>query len=47
MFITNNHATLHLWCRENLVKHQKLSKYYDQDRKPLELDKLLVNVRYY
>ena len=29
MFITNNHASFHLW--RNLVKHQKLSKYYDYD----------------
>ena len=31
MFITNNRATLHLWWKENLVKHQKVSKYYEND----------------
>ena len=25
----NNHATLHLWQNKNLVKYQKVSKYYD------------------
>ena len=28
-FITNNQASFHLWWNENLVKHQKFSKYYD------------------
>ena len=28
MFISNNRASFHLWCKENLVKHQKVSKYY-------------------
>ena len=27
MFITNNCTLFHLWRKENLVKHQKLSKY--------------------
>ena len=31
MLITNNHAPFHLWRQENLEKHQKVSKYYDQD----------------
>ena len=31
MFITNNHASFHLWSKDNLVKHQKVSKYYDQE----------------
>ena len=31
MFITNNHASFHLWWDENFVKHQNVSKYYDQD----------------
>ena len=30
-FITNNHASFHLWWNENLVEYQKVSKYYDQD----------------
>ena len=28
MFITGNHASFHLWWKENLVKNQKVSKYY-------------------
>ena len=31
MFISNNRASLHLWWKENLVKHQKLSKYFEID----------------
>ena len=31
MFITNNHASFHLWWNENLVKYQKVSKYYVYD----------------
>ena len=31
MCINNNHAPFHLWWIENLVKHQKFSKYYDHD----------------
>ena len=31
MFISNNRASFHLWCKENLVKHQKVSKYYEND----------------
>ena len=30
MFITNNHASFHLWWRERLIKYQKVLKYYDQ-----------------
>ena len=30
MFIANNRDSFHLWWKENLVKHQKVSKYYDQ-----------------
>ena len=29
MFVSNNHALFHLWWKENLVKHQKVSKYYE------------------
>ena len=29
MFINKNHASFHLWWKEDLVKHQKVSKYYD------------------
>ena len=31
MFISNNHALLHFWCKESFVKHQKVSKYYEND----------------
>ena len=31
MFFTNNYALFHLWLKENLVKHQRVSKYYDYD----------------
>ena len=31
MFISNNRASFHLWWKENLVKHQKVSKYYEND----------------
>ena len=31
MFITNNHSSVHLCRKENSIKHQKVSKYYDHD----------------
>ena len=31
MFIGNNRASFHLWWKENLVKHQKVLKYYEND----------------
>ena len=31
MFISSNHASFYLWRKENLVKHQKASKYYEND----------------
>ena len=31
MFIINNCASFHLCWKENLVKHQKVSKYYEND----------------
>ena len=31
MFNTNNHDSLHLWRKKNLVKHKKVTKYYGQD----------------
>ena len=31
MFISNNRASFHLWWKENLVKHQRVSKYYEND----------------
>ena len=29
MFISNNRASFHLWWNRNLLKHQKVSKYYE------------------
>ena len=31
MFISNKRPSFHLWCKENLVKHRKVSKYYETD----------------
>ena len=31
MFISNNHKSFHFWWEENLVKHQKVTKYYKND----------------
>ena len=31
VFISRNHELLHLWSKENLVKHQKVSKHYEND----------------
>ena len=31
MFIRDNCASFHLWWKENLVKHQKVSKYSEND----------------
>ena len=31
VYISNNHASLHFWCKKNLVKHLKVSKYYEND----------------
>ena len=31
MFISNNCTSFHLWRKENLVKHQKISKCYEND----------------
>ena len=31
MFISNNCPSLHLWWKQNLVKQQKVSKYYEPD----------------
>ena len=29
IFIIQNHASFHLWWNKNLVKHQKVSKYFE------------------
>ena len=31
MFITDNRASFHFWWKESLLKHQKVSKYYESD----------------
>ena len=31
MFITNSRALFQLWRKENLVKHQKVSKYCENE----------------
>ena len=31
MFISNNRPSLPLWWKENLIKHQQVSKYYGND----------------
>ena len=31
MFMSNNRPSFHLWWKENLVKHRKVSKYYETD----------------
>ena len=32
MFITNNHDSFHLWWKESLLNHQKVSKYFEHVR---------------
>ena len=31
MLMSNNGASFHLWGKGNLVKHQNVSKYYEND----------------
>ena len=31
LFLNNNRTSFHLWWKENLVKYQKVSKYYEND----------------
>ena len=35
MFVSNNQASFHLWWKEKLVKHQNVSKYYENDSSSL------------
>ena len=30
-FLSNNHASFHLWWKDILVKHQNVSEYYEND----------------
>ena len=39
MFVSNNRASFHLRGKENLVKHQKGSKYYENDYTLLQTHK--------
>ena len=46
-FITNNietntHTLFHLWCKENLLSNQKVSKYYGHDCRFLFFCSLLI-----
>ena len=49
MFISNNRASFHWWWKENLVKHQRASKYYENDcritskNRPSLLDNIFIN----
>ena len=31
LFTSNNRISFHLWLKENLVEHRKVSKYYEAD----------------
>ena len=31
IFVSSNRASFHLWLKKNMVKHQKVSKYYEND----------------
>ena len=31
MFMSNNRASFNLWSKENLVKHQRVAKYYENN----------------
>ena len=31
MFVSNKRTSSYLWCKENLVKHQRVPKYYKND----------------
>ena len=31
MFVTNNHTSFHLWWKENLLNHQNVPKYYENN----------------
>ena len=45
MFITNNHDSLHLWRKENLLKYQKVSKYYVHDCSCCNNNLLILDVK--
>ena len=37
-FISTNRASFHLWCKKNLAKNLKVSKYYENDKKIVRKD---------
>ena len=44
MFISNNRLSFHLWWNENMVKHRKVPKYYENDCRPtLDLTPVIFN----
>ena len=48
MLISNNCALFHLWWKKNLVKHQKVSKYYENDCRSKEKKTLVFwNCQYF
>ena len=46
MFISNNRASFDLWSSENLVKHQKVSKYYENGCSPINFD-ISIGITFY
>ena len=46
MFVTNNLASFHLRSKENLVKHQIVSKYYENDCRKFQTFKILYPLHY-
>ena len=44
MFISHNRLSFHLWWNENMVKHRKVPKYYENDCRPtLDLTPVIFN----
>ena len=39
MLKSNNRALFHLWGKDNLAKHQKVSKYYENDSRYINQQK--------
>ena len=42
ILISNNHASFHIWWKENLLKHQKVWKYHESGCRPLTEMKLSI-----
>ena len=47
MFISNNCASFHLWWKKYLVKHHKVTKYYENDCRTPALSKMEIFVEEY